>query len=276
MRRLRVRVPQFPPERRLPRLSRTWLPGLFTIGNLLGGYAAILASAERRFLLAILFIFIATIFDALDGRVARLMHSTSEFGGQLDSLCDAVSFAIAPSILVFHTGIHALGRPGYAVCFLFAACGVIRLARFNTLPADHHYFLGLPIPLAAAAVITPPLMTHGQPLPALLVPWHAALVAVIALLMVSRIRYRTFKDVRFAARSYRILAIWALILAGFVAFAEKMIPALITFYLFSPLYFKAEARLLAAARARASHGAAPPHERSAPAPRRRADDDAFG
>jgi CDP-diacylglycerol---serine O-phosphatidyltransferase len=266
---------RIPPPRRFRagfrRVPRAWLPGVLTIGNLLGGYAAILASAERRFFLAIVLIFVAAVFDALDGRVARLTGATSELGGQLDSLCDAVSFAVAPSILVFHMGLHTLGRAGYAVCFLFAACGVLRLARFNTLPSDHVYFLGLPIPLAAAAVITPPLLTEGEPLPQQFVPYHAVLVAVIALLMVSRIRYRTFKDVRFAARPYRLLAFWAAILAGFVAFAERMVPGLIALYLVSPLAFKLHGSFTRRRRPPPPSPAAP-HERPAPLLRRRKDE----
>ncbi len=235
MRRPRVRLPR---PRRLPvtirRVPGAWVPGALTLGNLLGGYAAILAGAEGRFLLATLFIFAAALFDALDGRVARLLHQTTPMGEELDSLCDAVSFAVAPSMLVFHMGLASLGRIGYAVCFLFAACGVLRLARFNTLPSDHHFFVGLPIPTAAAAIVTPALLTGGQPLPERAVAWHAAVVAVIALLMVSRVRYRTFKDVRMADHPYRSLAMWAAILAGFVAIAEWMIPALIVLYLVSP------------------------------------------
>ncbi len=244
MRHTRVNVPRprTPLQSPLRRVPRSWLPGAFTIGNLLGGYAAILAGAEQRYYLAILCIFAAAVFDALDGRIARLARATSELGGQLDSLCDAVSFAVAPSILVFHMGINSLGRVGYAVCFLFAACGVIRLARFNVMPSDHHYFLGLPIPFAAATIITPALLNDGQPLPAALVPWHAGLVAVIAVLMVSRVRFRTFKDVSFSARPYRMLATWAAVLAGFVAFAEKMLSLLILAYLLSPVLYAVQER----------------------------------
>lgn len=240
MRRPRVQLPRARRFRgRIPRVGGAWIPGALTIGNLLGGYAAILAGAERHFLLATLCIFAAALFDALDGRVARMMGQTSAMGAELDSLCDAVSFAVAPSMLMFHMGLSGLGRIGYAVCFLFAACGVLRLARFNTLPADHNYFVGLPIPTAAAAIVTPALLTRGEALPAWLIPWHAGVVAVIALLMVSRIKYRTFKDVPLREKRYRLLALWAAILAGFVAFAEWMIPALILGYLLSPVFLRA-------------------------------------
>lgn len=219
---------------RLERVPRSVIPGVLTLGNLLLGYAAILASAEARFGLASLFIFGAAIVDALDGRIARLARATSEIGGELDSLCDAVSFAVAPSMLVFHAGLATLGRAGWAVCFLFAACGVIRLARFNVLPSDDRHFVGLPIPLAAAAIVTPVLLRDGAPLRDSWVPWHAALVVGIALLMVSEVPYRTFKDVGFRARAHWLLPVWIFLLAALVARHEVMLPGLIALYLVSP------------------------------------------
>lgn len=238
------------PRPRLPKVPRTLLPGMLTIGNLLGGYSAILAASQGRFGLAALLIGAAALFDLLDGRVARMTGGESEIGIQLDSLCDAVSFGVAPSLLAFHMGIHSLGRAGYAVCFLFAACGVIRLARFNVLPADHHFFTGLPIPLAAAAITAPVLRTDGEALPAAWVPYYAGFVAIIAFLMVSRIRYRTFKDVPFRGKVHLLLPLFVGLLAGLIWKYEYVIPGVIVLYLLSPLLLKAWARGVPSARPR--------------------------
>lgn len=221
------------------RVPGSWLPGALTLGNMLGGYAAILAAAEDHFFLSAILIVIAGFFDAIDGRVARLTKTTSPMGKELDSLCDAVSFAVAPSMLVFHMGIQSLGRFGYAVCFLFAACGVLRLARFNTLPSEHHDFIGLPIPMGALAVTTPVLVRKGLPIEPPYLVYQALSVAIVGLLMVSRIRYRSFKDVRFGARPYRALALFASVLALLVAFAEWVFPGLVLLYLFSPAIYGA-------------------------------------
>ncbi|MCE5248463.1 MAG: CDP-diacylglycerol--serine O-phosphatidyltransferase [Candidatus Polarisedimenticolia bacterium] len=240
-RRPRVRLPRLRiarPLRGRIRVSRAALPGIVTLGNLLGGFAAILAAAEKHFLLAVIFVFAAAVFDALDGRIARLTGSTSEMGEQLDSLCDAVSFAVAPSIIVFHMGLQSLGRVGYAACFLYAACGVLRLARFNVMPSDHHYFTGLPIPSGAATVLTPALLLRGEPITEEWMVWGlAALVAGTGLLMVSRIRYRTFKDIQIRGRAHVLLPLWAAALAGLVARAEIFLPALLALYLVSPAIF---------------------------------------
>ncbi|UCF68554.1 MAG: CDP-diacylglycerol--serine O-phosphatidyltransferase [Acidobacteriota bacterium] len=212
-----------------------WLPGALTLGNLLAGYAAILMASEGRFLVSCVLIFIAAALDGLDGRVARLTGTTSSFGGELDSLCDAVSFAVAPSLLAFHMGLGQLGRVGWAVCFLFAACGVIRLARFNAAPPAGGDFIGVPIPTAAAVASVPALLTGGAPIPPLYLPLHACVVLTTALLMVSRVRYPAFKQLQFGPKPYRVLALWAAILAGFLAFWEWMVPALILGYLLTPV-----------------------------------------
>jgi CDP-diacylglycerol--serine O-phosphatidyltransferase len=238
IRRPRVRLPR---PRRLPgrwrRKPGPWLANLLTLGNLLCGYSAILAAAENRVHWAAWLILAAGLFDFLDGRVARMTSSSSEMGQQLDSLADAVSFAVAPSMFAFHLALSPLGRIGYAVCFLYAACGVIRLARFNVLPTDHEHFVGLPIPMAAAALLTPALAMQGVPLERDVSPYYAVGVTAIALLMVSRIRYRSFKELRFALRPHQVLALVALFIAGMVAKAEWVLPALIGLYLVSPPLF---------------------------------------
>lgn len=213
-----------------------FIPGALTVGNMLAGYASILLATEGRFQTALVMILVAGVLDGLDGRVARITRTTSDLGGHLDSLADAVSFAVAPSMLAYHLGVETLGRTGWAACFLYAACGVIRLARFNASPPkDPRYFIGLPIPAAAWTIITPVLYLGDQHLPKEWVALQAGLMVIIALLMISPVRFRTFKDLRFGRKAYRVLALWAAILAGIVAAHEWVIPALLFAYLLSPV-----------------------------------------
>ena len=131
------------------------LPNLLTSGNLFFGFYSIIKSIHSDFAWAAGAILLATIFDILDGRVARLTNGTSEFGVQYDSLCDLISFGLAPSIMMYQYSLHELGRLGWICCFIFLACGALRLARFNVQSAIGQAdgdFTGLPIPMAAGVV----------------------------------------------------------------------------------------------------------------------------
>ncbi len=131
------------------------LPNLITTGNLFFGFFSIVKSLQGSFLWASAAILLAAIFDVLDGRVARMTKSTSEFGVQYDSLCDLVSFGLAPSLLMYQAGLNELGRLGWIICFIFLACGALRLARFNvqsSIGKASGDFTGLPIPMAAGVV----------------------------------------------------------------------------------------------------------------------------
>lgn len=133
------------------------LPNLLTTGNLFWGFFAIQKALKGEFAWAGSAILLAAIFDVLDGRVARLTKGTSEFGVQYDSLCDLVSFGCAPALIMYQYGLHAFGRIGWIACFLFMACGALRLARFNVMSGIGKAsgdFTGLPIPMAAAVVAT--------------------------------------------------------------------------------------------------------------------------
>lgn len=212
-----------------------WLPGMLTMGNVLAGFVAIIMASQGRLAVAALLVLGAFFLDGLDGRLARMTGTTSEFGEQLDSIADGISFAVAPSLVAFFAGLGDLHRTGWALSFVFAACGVIRLARFSAGLQDPRYFIGLPSPTAAAIAVCPALLTEGERVPRELVPLYAAVIVVTGLLMVSKIRFRSFKDLRFSQRPYRVLAAWVLVLAGFVALGEWMLPAIILAYLFSPL-----------------------------------------
>ncbi len=190
------------------------LPNLFTLSSVLCGYYAILLSSEagadeRAFYRAAMLIVFAMFFDTIDGRVARLTKTQSAIGVQLDSLADVISFGVAPGVLVYRWSLHELGNLGIAVCFAYIACGTIRLARFNVMAtspsgtpkAPDAYFLGLPIPAAAGILIslvvanTAARETSFRHI--LGTPWLILTVCVgLAFFMVSRVRFRSFKNLR--------------------------------------------------------------------------------
>ncbi len=179
------------------------LPSLLTVGNMFFGYYAILLASKHHFEWAVTMIILAGILDGLDGRIARMTGSTSEFGKELDSLSDFLSFGLAPALILYHWGFADLGKTGWFFAFLLPVAGALRLARFNvqTATQDKRYFVGLPIPAAAAAAVLPlyylpPGLTNVQSPDLLRTMRIACLVYVVALswLMVSTVRFRSFKD----------------------------------------------------------------------------------
>ena len=173
------------------------LPSLFTTGNLFLGFWSMVKTIDGRFAEAALMIGGAVILDMLDGRIARLTGTQSEFGAQLDSLADAVSFGVAPALLAYVWALSLVPRAGWPAAFLFLVCGVMRLARFNVQRqvVDARFFVGLPIPAGAAqiaAIVFVVPAPPGEPVRATLV---LALVVVLAFLMVSTFRYRSFKGI---------------------------------------------------------------------------------
>jgi CDP-diacylglycerol--serine O-phosphatidyltransferase len=210
------------------------LPNLFTVSSIfLGFYAMTLCAGDAtpaQLNQAALAIFFAIFFDAFDGRVARMTRTQSDFGVQLDSLADVVSFGAAPSLLVYKWALAPLGFAGLFLSFAFAACGALRLARFNVLAqrgekGSSRFFVGLPIPLAAGAIVALVIAHHravGNIADDSIRLAIAAFVGLLSFLMVSTIRYRTFKDVHFSARS---LAIFAFLVMAGVAVAVATRPA---------------------------------------------------
>jgi CDP-diacylglycerol--serine O-phosphatidyltransferase len=142
------------------------------------------------------------IMDLLDGRVARLMKATSQFGVEYDSLADVISFCVAPAFLLYGFALRDLGRPAWFGAFLFVICGALRLARFNvqTASGDRRFFVGLSTPAAAGILASSVLLLHGEPLTRPLAAAMAAGAYVTALLMVSTFRYWSFKELDFARR----------------------------------------------------------------------------
>ena len=180
------------------------LPTLFTIGNLFLGFSAIIQALRLNFEGAAQLIVVAVIFDMLDGRIARMTGTTSEFGAQLDSFADIVSFGVAPAIIAYQWGLATLHR-SFLAAFFFVMCAAIRLARFNVQRkvVDGRYFVGLPSPAAAGFVIS---IVYFRPEPLsdrLGAGLTMALLIVGAFLMVSTLRYWSFKtfDLR-SRRSY--------------------------------------------------------------------------
>ena len=179
------------------------LPNLFTTGNLFCGFWSIISVFDDKFFYAAVAILLASVFDALDGKVARLSGATSKFGVQYDSLADLVSFGIAPALLAFSWALRPYGRFGWLAAFLFVVCGALRLARFNvqTASGEVKYFKGLPIPAAASMIaLTILLYLHlaekvwGKDIVILV------MIYILAFLMVSNIRYFSFKELDLAKR----------------------------------------------------------------------------
>jgi CDP-diacylglycerol--serine O-phosphatidyltransferase len=178
------------------------LPSLLTTGNLFCGFFAMLLTTQGRYTEASLAIFVAMIMDTLDGRVARLMKATSQFGVEYDSLADVVSFGVAPAFLLYAFALSELGRPAWFAAFLFMICGALRLARFNvfTGATDKRFFVGLPIPAAAAVACGAVIFLHGEELTRWMRGAVAVMTYLVALLMVSTFRYWSFKEVDWARR----------------------------------------------------------------------------
>jgi len=243
------------------------LPSMFTIGNMFCGYACIVHAMRGEFHIAAPFIGFAMVLDMLDGRIARMTGTASDFGIELDSLADVISFGMAPAILSFTWGLQPLGRLGWAVGFLFVAAAALRLARFNIQAGsvDKRYFVGMPSPAAAAvpaatvfaypygfttyAAVAPDwLQQLASPLTGFATVVLAlpviAMVLVPALLMVSTIRFRSFKTFDMSRRrSYTVLLLVALVLALFAAQPEYLFVVLAYGYLLSAFVEFAWSRL---------------------------------
>ena len=172
------------------------LPTLFTVGNLFCGYLSVWCSIRGTFQTAAILIIAAAVLDMLDGRIARLTNSASRFGEEYDSLADLVSFGIAPAVLAYSWGLADFNRLGWMASFLFVVCGSMRLARFNiqTRVTDKKYFIGLPIPAAAGTIATLVLATPERLVSRFWMAGLLALTVVLSYLMISTLRYRSFKD----------------------------------------------------------------------------------
>jgi len=209
------------------------LPNLFTTAALFAGFFAIVQGMNGHFEMAAEAIFIAMIFDGLDGRVARLTHTQSAFGAEYDSLSDMVSFGAAPSLVIYEWSLRGLGKLGWIAAFIYCAGAALRLARFNTQlgVADKRWFTGLPSP-AAAALLSGMVwvMDASYQVPGGKIAWLVwALTVFAGLSMVSNVRFYSFKDLNLR----RSVPFWAvlLILLGFVVVSIDQARVLWGFFL---------------------------------------------
>jgi CDP-diacylglycerol--serine O-phosphatidyltransferase len=244
------------------------VPSLFTSGNIAAGYFAITQSLQgsvqepHHFNYAALAIGFAIPFDALDGRIARMTKTTSDFGKELDSLADVITFGVAPSLLAYTWGFQALPMAmdpvrrqhivewGAFVCFLFLLCGAGRLARFNIavnlLPKNpgrpgRKYFVGMPIPAAAGVIAAVVHFFSGTPVP----NWRVAvmwmtLVFIVGLLMVSTWRFWSGKEINLSDRHpFQRIVLLGLAIYATVVFSQYVLLAIAFFYMFSGIFARA-------------------------------------
>ena len=218
------------------------LPSLFTLGNMMCGFGAILVSIRGQYELAAVLVGLSIIFDITDGAVARLVGAVTPFGLQFDSLADLVSFGMAPALLaftLFSEGRDAWDPLGWVVCGLWVACAAIRLARFNTTidpTADKRYFTGMPSP-GAAGVVLASVFAFGDQMQGRDRLWVLLIVAVPALLMVSTVRFRSFRSLVSpkSGKPYAIIILAVVLVVGFILVPTITGIALAYGYLLAPL-----------------------------------------
>ncbi len=193
------------------------LPSLFTTAGLFSGFYALIAAVQGRYELAAWALIVAAVFDILDGRVARLLHAESDFGAQYDSICDMLSFGIAPAVLVYLWALAPLHKAGWLAAFLIAACSALRLARFNVQQdtQSKRYFNGLPTPASAMLIATAVLFYEDSQLIPASWLWFGISVT-LAWLMVSRVPFFAGKDVDLQRRRPAITLLIFLVVIVFI------------------------------------------------------------
>ena len=208
-------------------------PNLFTTGNLFCGFWSIISVFQEKYFYGAMAILLAGVFDVLDGKVARLTGSGSKFGIQYDSLADLVSFGIAPAVLAFNWALRPYGRFGWFAAFLFVVCGALRLARFNVMAAsgDTKYFKGLPIP-AAASMVSLVILLYLRLIETGWIKDIVVLVAIyiLAFLMVSNIRYSSFKELNLAKR--KPFSLFIFVVLTMIVIVMEPVVVLFAFVLF--------------------------------------------
>jgi CDP-diacylglycerol--serine O-phosphatidyltransferase len=230
------------------------LPSLLTCGSISSGYLSIISSLDGEFSKAAWFIVLAVAFDMTDGRVARLTRTTSEFGVQLDSLADLISFGLAPSIMMYQLVLSTMGKLGIAVAILFVLCSALRLAKFNVNARGgivHSSFMGLPTPASAGLLVsfvlsyellnlgqslsfkTIPILMKSMPLFFKIMP---VVIVVLSLLMVSNIPYYSFKNMKLSRpKTFRLFVLVVLLLFLIITFPQNIIFVLFSLYIVSGL-----------------------------------------
>jgi CDP-diacylglycerol--serine O-phosphatidyltransferase len=218
------------------------LPNLFTTGALFSGFYAVVAGMNGQFETAAIAIFVAMLFDGLDGRIARMTNTSSAFGAEYDSLSDMVSFGVAPALVMFSWVLGDIGKVGWFATFIYVAGAALRLARFNTQIgfADKRYFVGLPSPAAAAAVSGLVWAASAHDLdPSSISYLLAAYVALAGILMVSNVLYYSFKDVDLKGRVPFVIMVGIVLCLGLISIDPSVVLSLLFFLyaLSGPLYW---------------------------------------
>jgi CDP-diacylglycerol--serine O-phosphatidyltransferase len=207
------------------------LPNLFTTGSLFAGFYGIVAAMNGNYNVAAWFILVSSIFDGLDGKVARLTGTTSHFGVEYDSLADLVAFGVAPGLLMYSWALKPFGKLGWLAAFLYVVCGALRLARFNVQvnTVESKRFVGLPIPAAASMVASCVLLFyHLNGSGTIQKVSVLVLIYILALLMVSNVRYFSFKDPDLVKRQ----PFGFLVLSIFIIIVVVAQPEIMLFFLF--------------------------------------------
>jgi CDP-diacylglycerol---serine O-phosphatidyltransferase len=214
------------------------LPSILTTFGMFAGFYSIIASINGDFTLAAISIIVAMLWDALDGRVARLTNTQSDFGAQYDSLADLVSFGVAPALLVYEWSLSDLGRIGWLAAFIFLACAALRLARFNTQvgTSSKRYFQGLPSPAAAGVIASMIWLKFWKfeyfdfGIVSLSYYVGVGITIFCALLMVSNLRFYSFKELDSKKASFRFLL--AIVLSLIVLLSKPNIFLFTGFFLY--------------------------------------------
>jgi CDP-diacylglycerol--serine O-phosphatidyltransferase len=211
------------------------LPSLFTLGAMCCGFFAIFQGLVGHFITCAYLIFSAMVLDSLDGRVARLTHTSSPFGAELDSLSDMVNFGIAPAIIIYSWGLNTLGKIGAIVVFIYAACAALRLARFNTMISivDKRYFCGLPSTAAAPVIVGYVWMCHEYALQGrAYIILGLCITLFTAISMVGNVKFYSFKEFTFHHKArFRGLLIVLVTLALLIIYPEEFVYGFFVLYL---------------------------------------------
>ena len=210
---------------KIPNRGIYLLPSILTTFGMFAGFYSIVASINGDFTLAAISIMVAMMWDTLDGRVARLTNTQSDFGGEYDSLADLVSFGVAPALLVYEWSLSDLGRVGWLAAFIFLACAALRLARFNTQVgiSDKRYFQGLPSPAAAGVIASMIWLKFWNfeyffGIATLSYYIGVGITILCGLLMVSNVRYYSFKELDSKKASFRFILV---VVLSFIVLLSK-------------------------------------------------------
>ncbi len=217
-----------------------FLPSFLTSVNAILGFLSIIYSIRGKLYQGAIFIFLAAIFDWLDGRAARFLKASSQFGAELDSLSDAISFGVAPAILAYQWGLWDLGTFANVVCAVYALSGILRLARFNVMvgsAVSSKYFIGLPIPMAASSIFSLVLI-HPEPIEKKLYKaLFSLLILSVSFLMISKIKFLSFKEISFLkVKNFGVIIFTSLLTLSLIYYTGYTVLFMLSTYLLFNIY----------------------------------------